>query len=799
MTRARRIMLVRAAGITLCGLAAQLVAGCDDASPREVYVPRAAGTVTFNDQIAPIVHEHCSVCHRPGESGPFDLLTYRDAKRRARQIADIVEDRFMPPWLPEPGYGEFADERRLSVDEIGLIRQWVRDGMPEGDPARTPIPPTFPQGWQLGEPDLVVTMTEPYTLPAEGVPAEGADVFRNFVIPAPVDQQRYVRAIEFRPGNPRVVHHANFMVDRTRDSRRRDGLDPGPGFDGMEPGKATFPDGHILGWTPGKVPSAGMEGLAWRLEAGSDLVLQLHMLPSGRPETLQSSIGLHFADGPPTRHSMTIRLGPRIIDLPAGERDYVIEDEYLLPVDVEVVSIYPHAHYLCREMIGDAELPDGTTRWLVRIDEWDFNWQDEYRCAEPVFLPAGSRLRMRYVYDNSAENPLNPNHPPQRVVYGPRSTDEMGELWIQVMPRDAAALTTLSRDFSAKELRTSITALESMLRLEPDDPSLQVDLGLSYLQAGRTADGVARLQAALRADPDYAPGHVNLGTVLNGQGRTDEAIRHFRRAIALDPTSVEAHHNLGAILLQRREVEEAMLLLAEAVRLDPDHAPSRQQLGNALLAAGRVDDGIGHLRHAVRLDPGLANAQYNLAVALRGRGTPDEIIAHLRRAAEANPQFVEAHYNLALALSRQGRYDDAIAHLRRAVELRPTYAEAHANLGQMLRATGRVDEALVELREAVRLKPRGAASLAGLAWILATHPDAGTRDGPRAVSLATQAAELTRHQDPMVLDALAAAYAETGEYQRAASIAQTALPLARRPALADGIASRLQAYRQGRP
>ena len=300
----------------------------------------------------------------------------------------------------------------MSTSKIEKIVRWVDSGAPEGDPADLPEPPAWPEGWQLGTPDLVLELEEPFV-----VPAEGKDLYRNFVLPIPVTEPRFVRTLEFLPDNPRLLHHAVMRVDTTGSTRELDARDPGPGFAGMSMGRAALPDGRFLGWAPGKSPDPGDEDAAWRLEPGMELVLQMHLRPSGREESIRPSIGLHFASEAPTKHPRALTLSSSQIDIPPGESAYTIEDTFVLPVPVEVLSVYPHAHYLGKDLQAFALLPDGGTRWLMRIDPWDFDWQDQYRFAEPVSLPAGAKLVMRYTYDNSAENPANPSSPPRRVVY----------------------------------------------------------------------------------------------------------------------------------------------------------------------------------------------------------------------------------------------------------------------------------------------------------------------------------------------------------------------------------------------
>ena len=287
-------------------------------------------------------------------------------------------------------------------------------------------------------------MAEPYALPAVG-----DDVYRSFVVPIPLDSTRFVRAVELKAATVRSVHHARIMLDRTSSARRLDASEVASGYDSRRSDQARFPEGHFLGWAPGTLPSAE-EGLSWRLEPGTDLVLKTHLVPRGIAENVRIAVGLFFTDRPPADPAVVVQLGSQTIDIPAGERSHQVTDEYRVPVDIDVLAIYPHAHHLARTVASTARLPDGTTRALIRIDDWDFNWQDEYRYAEPVRLPAGSRITLRYVYDNSAGNPRNPDPSPRRVRFGPRATDEMAELMLQVRPVDPAAAAILRQDAARK-------------------------------------------------------------------------------------------------------------------------------------------------------------------------------------------------------------------------------------------------------------------------------------------------------------------------------------------------------------
>lgn len=591
-------------------LGAVALAGCSTGAPAADRPPPQT-VVTFND-IAPLIYDNCASCHRPGQLAPFGLLTYADVKQRAGQIATATKARAMPPWPPEAGHGEFRNPRRLTDDQIDLIQRWLTNGAIEGDPRTLPAAPSWPDDeWQLGRPDLVLN-TQPYTLQADGT-----DVFRNFVIPLSVTSTRYVKGVEFRPSNRRLVHHAVVRVDRTRVSHRLDEQDPAPGYDGMLVDNANAPDGHFLGWTPGKAPSMEPAGMAWRLEPGNDVVVQIHLLPTGKPEPVTAQIGLFFADTPPTRVPFMVRLGSVQIDIPAGQRDYAVSDTYVLPVDVEALSVYPHAHYLAKDIKGFAKLPDGTTKWLIWIKDWDFHWQDVYQYATPVSLPRGTTLTMQYTYDNSGDNKQNPHHPPRRVVFGPASSDEMGDLWLQVLPRNTADLAALERDFQQRELNFAITGSERSVQAAPRDAEEHNFLAARYLDAGRIADAIAHLEEALRLSPNQPEAHSNLGIALQRQGKLTEAIQHFRVAVAGNPQSAEAHNNLGVALFSQGKLDEAAQHFRRALEIEPDYGDAHTSLGFVLASQGRAEEAKLHFQRALAIKPDDIDARKGLDLLSR--------------------------------------------------------------------------------------------------------------------------------------------------------------------------------------
>jgi Flp pilus assembly protein TadD len=620
----------------LGGLAMLTAAGCGRASPPPAARAGTAGPVTFNQHIAPIVFAHCAPCHRPGESGPFNLLTYADVRRRAKDIAEVTASRYMPPWLPDPEDVTFAGERRLTDEQIALVDRWFRQGAPEGAAADRPAPPRFTEGWQLGPPDLVVEAAQPYT-----VPAEGLDVFRNLVLPVPLSGPRYVRALELRPGDKTIVHHANILLDRTRAARRLDARDDGPGFGGMEvelESESFEPDSHFLFWKPGTAAVSEPDDMAWRVDGQVDLVVNLHLQPSGKPQVIRPVVGLYFTDQPPSRHPMLLQLEhDGAIDIPPGARDFAVTDHYQLPVDVEVLGIYPHAHYLGKQIEAFATLPDGTRKWLIRIRDWDFNWQAVYRYREPVPLPRGATIHMRIGYDNTSDNPRNPSDPPRRVRAGNRSSDEMGHLWLQVLPRQ-----------SDERWRLQEVAMERRLEKYP-------------------GDFVA---------------HANLGAVLEARGRPQEAAGAYREALRVRPDSAPVLNNLGALLQAAGETPEALRLYREAIRVQPDYANARYNLGNALAASGAFEGALAEFRAVVRLRPGDVGAQANLGAALLATGRAAEAITVLRQVVAADPRSLNAQFNLGRALAARGNLAEAADHFEQAVRIDPADAAARQSLDQ---------------------------------------------------------------------------------------------------------------------
>ncbi len=399
----------------------------------------SAAPPTYNKDIAPILNSQCARCHRPGEVAPFSLLTYQDAAKRAALIATVTTNRYMPPWKPVAGFATFQHERRLTPEEIALIAAWAKAGAPEGNPNDKPPAPVFAEGWQGGEPNLVIKAGRGYN-----VPAEGPDRFQCFVVPLNLDQDSYIRTAEFRPGNRSVVHHGVIYVDETGTARRRAASSP----DGSYPcfgGPGVAATGLLTGWAPGSITTAGDPQLSVPVKKGTDLVLQIHYHPSGKAETDISSVGVTFS-GAPARGRTSLIMVNTNIDIAPGESGYLSKSTITLPRDVEFSAIFPHAHWLCKDMKIDAYLPSGEVAHLLWIKDWDFNWQGDYRYDKPIQLPKGTRVEMQYTFDNSAKNIRNPSSPPARVRFGEQTTDEMAVAFFTVVLPKPADVAPFQRD-----------------------------------------------------------------------------------------------------------------------------------------------------------------------------------------------------------------------------------------------------------------------------------------------------------------------------------------------------------------
>ncbi|MFZ0293994.1 MAG: tetratricopeptide repeat protein [Candidatus Sulfotelmatobacter sp.] len=584
-----------------CALGTAFAARC----PRQEHeVSASERQVTFNRDIAPIIFNSCASCHRPGEAAPFSLLTYEDVKKHARQIAEVTRTRNMPPWLPEPQELKFADEMRLPVAQVDLIQKWIDQGEQEGNRADRPPQPKFVEGWRLGKPDLILKAEKPLVLPPEGT-----DTYWNFIFRLPITETRWVKAIEIRPGDKHFVHHANLMVDREGSARRRE-TTPGAGFGGMEiriESQVFDPDSHLLFWKPGTVPYTEPEGMELRLDKGTDLILNTHLQPSGKTEVIQPSIGIYFSSHHATKFPMLLQLeNDAKLDIPAGDKDFLVTDDFTLPVDVDLLAIYPHAHYLGKDIQAFATLPDGEKKTLIHIPHWNLNWQAVYRYAEPVLLPKGTVVSLRYVYDNSEANPLNPNHPPARVLSGNRSSDEMCHLWLQVLP--------VNFDPTQGDPRMLLQEALAQHQVDKNPADFEAHYNLAaMLQAkGKLDRATDEYQAALRLRPEDAIANNAMGSVLLAQGHPEQAGPFLETALKTQPDYFDAHYNLGNVLAAQDNFEGASEQFLLALQARPSDANTEANLGSALAEMGRFSEAKIHFERALQLDPTNTLAKENL-------------------------------------------------------------------------------------------------------------------------------------------------------------------------------------------
>jgi len=446
----------------------------------QVTVTGQSPAPTFSEHVAPILFKNCAVCHRPGDAAPFSVLTYATVKEYGGEIAEATRERYMPPWKPGPSDYPFVGDRRLTDAEIDTIQRWVKADMPQGDPKKLPPAPVFNDDWRLGKPDLIVKMSEAFT-----VPADGRDVYRNFVVPLNLTEDKWVKVVDYNPSAKPVVHHAIFTTDATGAARKLDADDPGPGFGGVMgasglAGRNGLQDiiarargnaaevapaparggGPIGGWAPGGMARPLPDDLAFLVPKGSDLVVSTHFHPNGQEMKEQSTFAVYFAKQPPSKGFAGIQLPPAFgafsgLNIAPGNANFVITDSFVVPSAVRAFGAGAHAHYLGKDMLLTATFPNGTKKVLLHIPDWDLNWQGTYQFKDFIDLPAGTRLDVRISYDNSKANPHQPSDPPVRVTFGEQSTNEMGSVGLIVVPGAPGSLVTLKTALD-KHLRETV-------------------------------------------------------------------------------------------------------------------------------------------------------------------------------------------------------------------------------------------------------------------------------------------------------------------------------------------------------
>ena len=378
------------------------------------------GVPTFARDVRPILEKRCQGCHRRDQVGPFGLENYEQARKRAFDIAAVAAERSMPPWGPVAGRGpRLRDDPSLLPQEVAVLQAWAEAGAPPGELApEGSLRPSRESGWTLGTPDLVLEMPEEFE-----IPANGPDLYRCFVIPTGIRRDTYVSAVEYLPGNRRVVHHIMAFQDCRGAGRERDASDPGPGYTSYS-GAGVEVDGDLGGWAAGNIPCRLPPGIGRPLLAASDLILQVHYHPSGKPEVDRTRIGIYFAREPVKQALHWANATNDTFRLPPGRKNIEVKAAWNVPVDVEVLAVTPHMHQLGKDFRMIAILPGGRSLDLLQIDSWDPTWQNTYYFEDRIPLPKGSIVKVVAHYDNS-DHPRNPHRPPRSVGWGPEVTDEM--------------------------------------------------------------------------------------------------------------------------------------------------------------------------------------------------------------------------------------------------------------------------------------------------------------------------------------------------------------------------------------
>ena len=581
--------------------------------------------LSYQQDVAPIINRNCISCHKQNEIAPFPLTTYEEVRKHAKQIAEVTESRYMPPWLPA-GHA-FKDERRLTKEEIGKLTAWSKDPT-EGNEA-----PAhglgIEQAGPLGPSDLTLQVPTPYT-----VPAEGPDVFRNFIIPIPPGDVHYVRAIEIDPGNRKLVHHANIIQDRTRSLRYRDAKDGQPGFPGMdvttESGNTFSPDSHFLFWKPGSPTEEEPSSQSWRLDPDTDLILNLHLRPSGKLEVIQPKITLYYAKSPPTEFPMLLQLEhDGAIHIPPNSHNATIEDHLTLPVSVDLLRIYPHAHYLGKHIEAWAQLPNRTRKELIDIPNWNLDWQGVFTYREPIHLPKGTTVYMRITYDNPT---------PHEVRTGDKASDEMGHVWLQVLPREK----------SETDPRLPLQEATMQRRLEkyPTDYVAHYNLGALYTSESRNAEATEQLEAAVKIDPAQPAGRNALAVALSAEGRNADALKQWRETIRLNPIYSEAHYNLARALTVLDDTQGAIAEYRIYLQQVPNDAAAHLNLGNIYIQLKQFPQAVPEYAQACELDPTNSNALTDYGTLLARTGNLAEAIKTFQSALSLDPNNQTAARNL---------------------------------------------------------------------------------------------------------------------------------------------------------
>lgn len=651
-----------------------------------VWHGSAAAATTFAADVAPILARHCTTCHRPGGASRSSLVTFADVRARADQIVSTTSARQMPPWLPEGAKDLFADDRRLTEQEIDTLRRWRDEGTPEGDVPTQAVENPALDRWRFGTPDLVLTT------PSFTVEPGASQRVPNVVLPVSLDRARYVRAWEIRASNPALVRHATLIVDASRTPSVFD-VDASlvnAGY--LLPSSALDP--LLFDWTPGDEPGVATAGAAWPFGPFGQPMFHVDVAPVEKPETLSLSVALYYSEQEPSRIPATLRLTRQGLEIPAGSTTFTATDSSEIPTEVDIETVQVHANRLGSQVVVSAVTPDMRELRLLSVSQWNDVAPQSYRLANPVRLPAGSTVTMNIRYDNSRANPRNPATPPINVRLGPGNADEVAEVWLRVLPVRSDERPVLVERVHRHGLAEDIKGRTILARDDPRRPDLRELLAVALADSGDLSGAEREFRIAQSLRPSAAAPHYNIGMAILGQGRQDEATQWFTSALATEPQHAPSLLQLGLHSQARGDLAAASSYLGRAVASRP-HDP------NMLLAAGVVDALTGkgvqataRMRHALELRPAWANAEAALALALSaGPGhTPEEqreAIELAERANERTRHRVTAFLDiLAGAFAAAGDRERALTTAHEALALAEETGDtsAAANMRARIRA-----------------------------------------------------------------------------------------------------------------
>jgi uncharacterized protein (TIGR03437 family) len=500
---------------------------------------RAQSTPTFSKEVARIFQKSCQTCHHPGDIAPFSLMTYAEARPWAKAIREAVSLKKMPPWKPAPGCGDFRDARGLSQEEINTIVAWVDGGAPEGNPADLPASLEFPDGWSLGAPDLVVASDVEYTPPTQG------DMYRCFSVPVnDLRGNRQISALAVKPGNAKIVHHVIAYADPNGVSAQLDARDPEPGYTcfggpGFDINFYSLDSSPLLGgWAPGSRGYIAPDGTGVKLTNNSRVVIQVHYHPTGEKESDRTQVGLYFAKSPVQRQFLVLPLVNQNFAIPPGAKNYEVTASYTVPnlISAKMWGVTPHMHLLGKRIKVEVTKPGATTPdCLIDIPDWDFNWQGSYLYKNPIDLTGGARLKLTCNFDNSTDNPLNPNNPPKTVRWGEETTDEMALAFI------GFTLDALTLPLSAPTLSEVVVDSDGNLVASGNGFLAGADIEINGRSLrDTTAPQTNRLSSRELWKVYAAPGQEVDVTVLNPDGVRTPALKFTRPGSARAVTAVSA-------------------------------------------------------------------------------------------------------------------------------------------------------------------------------------------------------------------------------------------------------------------